>query len=438
MYLFRIKRFLSFFMVGASVLEVGLAEENGAYMSVGFQYSLLQSQGNSSIYDTSINSQAKNLLNNAQIVKANESVSSLIDQAKNTLVGLLGTDDKNIKMCDSQADAPASCKLAWDSGKSPQANAPMVATASQKAQIVTEVQGATKKLYDALMIGSTAENGATITPINWNVTGESLSSMGEEFQGVLKANVSDNYKVHITIFDKGEFKPDTSSFLGMAQLIRSYSQGDYPVNSGGKANNLNAVAISNAKANITATNIVIQSLMSGIASKNSSNISSMVGFTINAGYKWFFGNKKRNGVRAYGFYDYAWGKPFNQVTTNNSVYGVGVDYLYNFIDKNKLVVGAFLGFQLSGSSWSDSKSSQIKTLKNELEQLGDKAQIHTSYFQIPLMIGVRTNLNKHNGIELGVKIPLATQYYFKSSGMLNLEMSYKRAAVFYANYVYNF
>ncbi|WP_104761811.1 outer membrane protein [Helicobacter cetorum] len=435
MYLFRIKRFLSFFMVGASVLEIGLAEENGAYMSVGFQYSLLQSQGNSSIYDTSINSQAKNLLNNAQIVKANESVSSLIDQAKNTLVGLLGTDGKNPKICDSQANAPSNCKLAWNSSKSPQANAPMVATASQKAQIVAEVQGATKKLYDALMIGFTAENGATINnAINWNAVGQDTqSSMKEEFQGVLNA-VAPDYKVLLTIQDK---KTDFG-FLGGSQVIKDYAQGLYNTDAHSKNVNLNAVAISNAKANITATNMVMQSVIQSLTSHNHSNISSMVGFSINAGYKWFFGNKKRNGVRAYGFYDYAWGKPFSQITTNNSVYGVGVDYLYNFIDKNKLVVGAFLGFQLSGSSWSDSKSSQIKTLKNELEQLGDKVQIHTSYFQIPLMIGVRANLDKHNGVELGVKIPLATQYYFKSSGMLNLEMSYKRAAVFYANYVYNF
>ncbi|AFI04800.1 outer membrane protein [Helicobacter cetorum] len=436
MYLFRIKRFLSFFMVGASVLEVGLAEENGAYMSVGFQYSLLQSQGNSSIYDTSINSQAKNLLNNAQIVKANESVSSLIDQAKNTLVGLLGANEKNPNICDTKTPEFTNCNLTWDSGKSPQANAPMVATASQKAQIVAEVQGATKKLYDALMIGSTAENGATITPINWSAVGQDTqSSMKEEFQGVLNANNSNDYKVILTV--QGQTRDDLS-FLGGAQIIKGYAQGFYNADAQGHNTNLNAVAISNAKANITATNMVMQSVIQSLTSHNHSNISSMVGFTINAGYKWFFGNKKRNGVRAYGFYDYAWGKPFSQVTTNNSVYGVGVDYLYNFIDKNKLVVGAFLGFQLSGSSWSDSKSSQIKTLKNELEQLGDKVQIHTSYFQIPLMIGVRTNLNKHNGVELGVKIPLATQYYFKSSGMLNLEMSYKRAAVFYANYVYNF
>ncbi|AFI06664.1 outer membrane protein [Helicobacter cetorum] len=200
---------------------------------------------------------------------------------------------------------------------------------------------------------------------------------------------------------------------------------------------------SNAQSNIAVANTTIsvispqiesltQSLESLLSpSKDVSKISSMVGFGVNAGYKWFFGNKKRNGIRAYGFYDYAYSKAFHGVSINNSIYGVGADYLYNFIDSKKLVLGAFVGFALAGSSWNNSDKAFWENLKKE----NKGASMHTSYFQIPLVYGLRFNFNKHNGFELGMKVPLAKNSYYQTS---KGSLSYKRVAVFFANYVYNF
>ncbi|WP_050782211.1 outer membrane beta-barrel protein [Helicobacter suis] len=52
---------------------------------------------------------------------------------------------------------------------------------------------------------------------------------------------------------------------------------------------------------------------------------------------------------------------------------------------------------------------------NETNKLpGEHASMNTSYFQLPINLGFRTNFTKHQGLELGLRIPLVTNYYYKA------------------------
>lgn len=65
--------------------------------------------------------------------------------------------------------------------------------------------------------------------------------------------------------------------------------------------------------------------------------------------------------------------------------------------------------------------------------------MNTTYFQIPLNIGFRTNVSKHHGFEVGLRIPLATNYYFKGHvDGYSEAITYKRNVSVFINYVYNF
>ncbi|AFI06194.1 outer membrane protein [Helicobacter cetorum] len=182
----------------------------------------------------------------------------------------------------------------------------------------------------------------------------------------------------------------------------------------------------------------------------SKNISSMYGVSLSVGYKHFFGKKRNQGFRYYLFYDYGYSNPKfvgNGTTSlgkmNNNVYGLGVDYLLNFIDnlQTHFSAGFYVGFALAGSSWvgkgASAWISQMDFINNYLPNYS--AKMHTSYFQIPLNFGFRINVDKHNGFEMGVKIPLAINSYFESHGNgLNSELFFKRLMVFNFGYVYNF
>ncbi|GMB93667.1 hypothetical protein NHP200010_13940 [Helicobacter bizzozeronii] len=80
--------------------------------------------------------------------------------------------------------------------------------------------------------------------------------------------------------------------------------------------------------------------------------SNMYGFDLDIGYKAFFGKTKRNGLRFFAFYDYGYSNPmFDRARYNLNAYGAGMDYLFNFINKEDTQVGIFVGFSLAGNSW---------------------------------------------------------------------------------------
>ncbi|WP_233708705.1 outer membrane protein [Helicobacter bizzozeronii] len=164
--------------------------------------------------------------------------------------------------------------------------------------------------------------------------------------------------------------------------------------------------------------------------------SNMYGFSMEGGYKFFLGKReKRNGFRVYAFYDYGYDNPtFNGARYNNNVYGVGADYLFNFINTREIQTGFFMGIAFAGSSWSNSGASLVKSLTKY-----PGVSVNFSYFQIPLRFGVRANVTKHQGFEFGLKIPIVRNYYFRSvtpSGVSGV--TFQRSLVLYANYVWNF
>ncbi|WRF09650.1 outer membrane beta-barrel protein [Helicobacter pylori] len=187
----------------------------------------------------------------------------------------------------------------------------------------------------------------------------------------------------------------------------------------------------------------------GIISSQTNN-GAMNGLGVQVGYKQFFGEKKRWGLRYYGFFDYnhAYIKSnFFNSASDVWTYGVGSDLLFNFINdkntnflgkNNKLSVGLFGGIALAGTSWLNSQFVNLKTISNVYS-----AKVNTANFQFLFNLGLRTNLARpkkkdshhaaQHGMELGVKIPtINTNYY----SFLDTKLEYRRLYSVYLNYVF--
>ncbi|GAA9444825.1 Hop family adhesin HopQ [Helicobacter pylori] len=187
----------------------------------------------------------------------------------------------------------------------------------------------------------------------------------------------------------------------------------------------------------------------GIISSQTNN-GAMNGLGVQAGYKQFFGEKKRWGLRYYGFFDYnhAYIKSnFFNSASDIWTYGVGSDLLFNFINdkntnflgkNNQISFGLFGGIQLAGTSWLNSQLVNLKTISNVYS-----AKVNTANFQFLFNLGLRTNLARpkkkdshhaaQHGMELGVKIPtINTNYY----SFLDTKLEYRRLYSVYLNYVF--
>ncbi|GAA7476168.1 Hop family adhesin HopQ [Helicobacter pylori] len=187
----------------------------------------------------------------------------------------------------------------------------------------------------------------------------------------------------------------------------------------------------------------------GIISSQTNN-GAMNGFGVQAGYKQFFGEKKRWGLRYYGFFDYnhAYIKSnFFNSASDVWTYGVGSDLLFNFINdkntnflgkNNHFSFGLFGGIALAGTSWLNSQFVNLKTISNVYS-----AKVNTANFQFLFNLGLRTNLARpkkkdshhaaQHGMELGVKIPtINTNYY----SFLDTKLEYRRLYSVYLNYVF--
>ncbi|BAW67357.1 outer membrane protein [Helicobacter pylori] len=186
-----------------------------------------------------------------------------------------------------------------------------------------------------------------------------------------------------------------------------------------------------------------------ISSQN--NNGALNGLGVQVGYKQFFGESKRWGLRYYGFFDYNHGyikSSFSNSSFNSSsdiwTYGGGSDLLVNFINdsvtrkNNKLSVGLFGGIQLAGTTWLNSQYVNLTALNNPYS-----AKVNSSNFQFLFNLGLRTNLatakkedsehSAQHGIELGIKIPtINTNYY----SFLGAKLEYRRLYSVYLNYVF--
>ncbi|GAA8776030.1 outer membrane protein [Helicobacter pylori] len=182
-----------------------------------------------------------------------------------------------------------------------------------------------------------------------------------------------------------------------------------------------------------------------IASQN--NNGALNGLGVQVGYKQFFGESKRWGLRYYGFFDYNHGyikSSFFNSSSDIWTYGGGSDLLVNFINdsitrkNNKLSVGLFGGIQLAGTTWLNSQYVNLIALNNPYS-----AKVNASNFQFLFNLGLRTNLatakkedsehSAQHGIELGIKIPtINTNYY----SFLGAKLEYRRLYSVYLNYVF--
>lgn len=185
---------------------------------------------------------------------------------------------------------------------------------------------------------------------------------------------------------------------------------------------------------------------------NTNNYGQMYGVDVMAGYKWFFGKKKRFGFRSYGYYSYnhanlsfvgsQLGIMEGASQVNNFTYGVGFDALYNFYESKEgyNTAGLFLGFGLGGDSFIVQGESYLKSqMRICNDTAGCSASMNTSYFQMPVEFGFRSNFSKHSGIEVGLKLPLFTNQFYKERGVDgSVDVFYKRNFSIYFNYMINF
>ncbi|WQZ59551.1 Hop family adhesin SabA [Helicobacter pylori] len=182
-----------------------------------------------------------------------------------------------------------------------------------------------------------------------------------------------------------------------------------------------------------------------ISSQNNNGV--MNGLGVQVGYKQFFGESKRWGLRYYGFFDYNHGyikSSFFNSSSDIWTYGGGSDLLFNFLNdkatkkNNKLSIGLFGGIQLAGTTWLNSQYVNLTAFNNPYS-----AKVNTSNFQFLFNLGLRTNLamkkkkdsehSAQHGMELGVKIPtINTNYY----SFLGTQLQYRRLYSVYLNYVF--
>lgn len=178
----------------------------------------------------------------------------------------------------------------------------------------------------------------------------------------------------------------------------------------------------------------------------------LYGGNVQAGFKMFFGQAKRFGLRFYGFFS-GQGGHANSVSSRNAdphfvvddlnvrnlFYGGGIDMLYNFYDNDESSFGIFVGAMVGGSSWSMGKDRNCRWAGVyqhgepsgcvTLNQFFDKqANINNKYYpgltssfspnfvQVIVNLGFRFNVNKHQGIEMGVRIPTINDPYYTSKG----------------------
>ncbi|GHQ24428.1 hypothetical protein VN1218_00360 [Helicobacter pylori] len=185
---------------------------------------------------------------------------------------------------------------------------------------------------------------------------------------------------------------------------------------------------------------------------NTNNYGQMYGVDAMAWYKWFFGKTKRFGFRTYGYYSYnhanlsfvgsQLGIMEGASQVNNFTYGVGFDALYNFYESKEgyNTAGLFLGFGLGGDSFIVQGESYLKSQMQICNNTaGCSASMNTSYFQMPVEFGFRSNFSKHSGIEVGFKLPLFTNQFYKERGVDgSVDVFYKRNFSIYFNYMINF
>ncbi|GAA7444630.1 Hop family outer membrane protein HopA [Helicobacter pylori] len=165
-----------------------------------------------------------------------------------------------------------------------------------------------------------------------------------------------------------------------------------------------------------------------------SNNGAMNGVGVQLGYKQFFGKNKFFGIRYYAFFDYnhAYIKSnFFNSASNVFTYGAGSDLLLNFINggSDKNRKVSFGIFGGIALAGTTWLNSQLVNLKTTTSIYN--AKINNTNFQFLFNTGLRLQ-GIHHGVELGVKIPTINTNYYSFMGA---KLAYRRLYSVYFNYV---
>ena len=148
---------------------------------------------------------------------------------------------------------------------------------------------------------------------------------------------------------------------------------------------------------------------------------------IKGGYKWFFGDSKRFGTRAYGIIGAGTGS-LTQLSTTLAASGgnasfisgtrhtyyttyldymVGADALFNFANSDSFTFGLFAGVGLGGTTWIANGE--------DFEPKGGTGKGRSyANFQVALNVGLRANIAKTHGIEVGGRFYLPDAEIFNA------------------------
>ncbi|WP_154501867.1 Hop family outer membrane protein HopA [Helicobacter pylori] len=165
-----------------------------------------------------------------------------------------------------------------------------------------------------------------------------------------------------------------------------------------------------------------------------SNNGAMNGVGVQLGYKQFFGKNKFFGIRYYAFFDYnhAYIKSnFFNSASNVFTYGAGSDLLLNFINggSDKNRKISFGIFGGIALAGTTWLNSQFVNLKTTTSIYN--AKINNTNFQFLFNTGLRLQ-GIHHGVELGVKIPTINTNYYSFMGA---KLAFRRLYSVYFNYV---
>ncbi len=181
-------------------------------------------------------------------------------------------------------------------------------------------------------------------------------------------------------------------------------------------------------------------LMRRFINANSNNGSKMYGADIEFGFKHFFGQRRRFGLRYYEYFSYKHGNNELNGAINDIAYGAGMDALYNFFENRQstFTMGIFAGLILAGDTWLVDGSSAYQELADKIETAGGRAHVKPTAFQLPLNVGFRTNIGSE-GFEVGARFPMLESTYFKGSlDTASESLRYRVRMSVFANWVHNF
>lgn len=83
-------------------------------------------------------------------------------------------------------------------------------------------------------------------------------------------------------------------------------------------------------------------------------------------------------------------------------YGVNVDFLGNFIVKDNISFGGFVGLGIGGTSW---LGKHIDDYQKQVDNIWQGFKLNKNSFDVALNVGLRANIAKHHGVEIVGRVP---------------------------------